>query len=52
VAPFVRQFARTDRIWFEAQPWPHLTQWLLAFENSEDYLAVMDKHPVWVSAQA
>ena len=52
VAPFVRQFARTDRVWFEAQPWPHLTQWLLAFENSEDYLAVMDKHPVWVSPQA
>lgn len=50
VAPFVRQFARTDRAWFEAQPWPHLAQWLLAFENSEGYLAVMDKHPVWVSA--
>jgi len=52
VAPFVRQFARTDRVWFDAQPWPHLAQWLLAFENSEDFLAVMHKHPLWVSPQA
>lgn len=52
VAPFVRQFARTDRAWFEAQPWPELAQWLVAFENSEAFLAVMHKHPLWVSPQA
>ena len=51
VAPFVRQFARTDRAWFDAQPWPHLAQWLMAFENSEDFLAVMHKYPLWVSPQ-
>ena len=51
VAPFVRQFARTDRVWFEAQAWPHLTEWLTAFENSEEFLAVMHKHPLWVSPQ-
>jgi glutathione S-transferase len=49
VAPFVRQFARTDRVWFEAQAWPHLSEWLTAFENSEEFLAVMHKHPLWVS---
>jgi glutathione S-transferase len=49
VAPFVRQFARTDRAWFEAQAWPQLTQWLSAFEASEDFVAVMHKHPLWVS---
>jgi glutathione S-transferase len=49
VAPFVRQFARTDRAWFDAQPWSHLAQWLNAFEASEDFAAVMHKHPVWVS---
>ena len=48
VAPFVRQFARTDRAWFDAQPWPHLRQWLSAFEASEDFSAVMHKHPLWV----
>jgi glutathione S-transferase len=51
VAPFVRQFARTDRVWFEAQAWPHLSEWLTAFENSEEFLAVMHKHPLWVSPQ-
>jgi glutathione S-transferase len=49
VAPFVRQFARTDRGWFEAQPWPELAQWLSTFEASEDFAAVMHKHPLWVS---
>jgi glutathione S-transferase len=49
VAPFVRQFARTDRAWFEAQPWPQLVQWLVAFENSDAFLAVMHKHPLWAS---
>jgi glutathione S-transferase len=49
VAPFVRQFARTDRAWFEAQAWPQLAQWLSAFEASEDFVAVMHKHPLWVS---
>ena len=52
VAPFVRQFARADRAWFDAQPWPELAQWLLAYENSEAFLAVMHKHPLWVSPQA
>ena len=51
VAPFVRQFARTDRVWFEVQPWPHLVQWLAAFENSEAFVAVMRKHPLWVPPQ-
>lgn len=51
VAPFVRQFARTDRVWFDAQPWPELAQWLTAFENSEAFAAVMQKHPLWVSPQ-
>ena len=51
VAPFVRQFARTDRAWFDAQPWPQLARWLTAFEASEDFAAVMHKHPLWVSQQ-
>ena len=52
VAPFVRQFARTDRAWFDAQPWPDLAHWLETFENSEAFLSVMHKHPLWVSPQA
>ena len=51
IAPFMRQFARTDRVWFDAQPWPELVQWLTAFENSEAFAAVMHKYPLWVSPQ-
>lgn len=28
IAPFVRQFARTDRVWFDAQAWAALQNWL------------------------
>lgn len=52
VAPFVRQFAHTDRVWFDAQPWPQLAQWLLDFEQSEAFAEVMHKYPVWVSPPA
>ena len=51
VGPFVRQFARTDRAWFDAQPWLQLAQWLVAFENSAAFADVMHKHPLWVSPQ-
>jgi glutathione S-transferase len=47
VAPFVRQFARTNRAWFEAQTWHLLARWLVAFENSEAMVQVMRKHPLW-----
>ncbi len=52
IAPFVRQFARTDRAWFDAQPWRQLSSWLTAFETSEAFAVVMHKHALWVSQQA
>jgi glutathione S-transferase len=47
IAPFVRQYARTDRDWFDAQNWPALKAWLENFENSEAYASVMHKYKVW-----
>ena len=47
IAPFVRQFARTDREWFDAQAWKPLQNWLTSFEHSEAYSAVMHKYKVW-----
>ncbi len=47
IAPFVRQYARTDRDWFDAQNWPALKTWLENFENSEAYSTVMHKYKVW-----
>lgn len=52
IAPFVRQFAHTDPIWFAAQPWPQLQSWLAAFEASAAFAAVMHKVPVWHSGDA
>lgn len=49
VLPFVRQFAHTDPVWFAAQAWPRLQAWLAAFETSELYVRVMDKHAPWKS---
>lgn len=43
LAPFVRQFARTQPAWFASQPWPALQAWLQQFECSAAFLQVMAK---------
>jgi glutathione S-transferase len=48
IAPFVRQFARVDADWFEAQPWPKLQAWLQVWLDSELFSRVMGKFPVWI----
>ncbi|WP_372884572.1 glutathione S-transferase [Shimia sp.] len=47
ILPFIRQFALTDKAWFDAQPWPHLHRWLGAFLTSERFLSIMLKYPRW-----
>ncbi|MHA6318024.1 glutathione S-transferase [Altererythrobacter sp. CAU 1778] len=47
IMPFVRQFAHTDRAWFDAQPLPFLQAWLERWKSSPLFAAVMAKHPVW-----
>ncbi|MEG3850343.1 glutathione S-transferase [Microcoleus sp. herbarium19] len=49
IAPFVRQFAHTDRAWFDEQPWLGLQAWLAWFTESEIYSSVMQKYPKWES---
>ena len=48
-APFIRQFANTDRSWFDAQKRPNLQRWLTEFLNSKIFLAIMQKYPPWKS---
>jgi glutathione S-transferase len=48
IAPFVRQFAHTDPLWFATQPWTRLHDWLVRFENSALFNRVMSKYPPWV----
>lgn len=52
IAPFVRQFAHTDRAWFQQQDWPHLLRWLDAFLGSAAFAQVMEKYPAWAPGQA
>ena len=47
IAPFIRQFANTDRAWFDAAPYPHLQKWLEGFLKAELFKQVMDKYPAW-----
>lgn len=47
IAPFVRQFAQVDRVWFDAQPWSVLSSWLVSFQSSPLFLGVMDKYSAW-----
>jgi len=49
IAPFVRQFAHTDKDWFQAQSWQPLQRWLSEFIDSEIYTRAMQKYPKWES---
>jgi glutathione S-transferase len=45
--PFLRQFANTDKDWFDAQPWPALQTALANFEVSTPFTKVMDVYEPW-----
>lgn len=47
IVTFVRQFANTDRAWFDAQDWPNLRRWLNAFLDSDRFAVIMGKYPIW-----
>ena len=52
ILPFVRQFAETDRPWFDRQPWPGLQRWLAAWLTSGLFERIMEKYPAWVPGVA
>lgn len=47
ILPFVRQFANTDRAWFDDQEWPNLRAWLDRFLESDLFAGIMRKYPQW-----
>jgi glutathione S-transferase len=49
---FVRQFANVNRAWFDAQPWPDLKRWLVAFLASGRFHTIMIKYPQWQPGDA
>lgn len=52
IVPFVRQFAQTDRAWFDAQPIPHVQAWLSAHLTSALFEAIMVRLEPWQAGDA
>ncbi|MEM8694646.1 MAG: glutathione S-transferase [Pseudomonadota bacterium] len=50
--PFVRQFAATDRAWFDAQPWPDLRNWLDRHLESSLFAMAMVRLDRWEAGAA
>lgn len=50
IMPFVRQFAQTDRTWFDDQPVPHLQAWLHRHVTSPLFEVAMARIKVWQPA--
>ena len=50
--PFVRQFANTDRDWFDEQGLPHLHVWLEGHLASDLFAAIMPKFTPWQAGDA
>jgi len=47
VLPFIRQFAFTDKAWFDQAPYPNIQHWLAEFINSALFERIMHKYPQW-----
>ena len=47
IGPFIRQFANTNRPWFDATPYDELKRWLEAFLADPLFTFVMGKYPQW-----
>ncbi|MGB7372523.1 glutathione S-transferase [Pontixanthobacter sp.] len=47
IMPFIRQFAATDRAWFDRQPLPKLRDWLDRQMASELFTEIMVKRDQW-----
>lgn len=49
IFPFVRQFANTDRAWFDALDLTHLQIWLAGHLDSPRFQQIMPKYAQWKS---
>lgn len=47
IGPFIRQFANTNRAWFDKAPYEALKGWLTRFLDSPLFQSVMQKYPQW-----
>lgn len=49
IVPFVRQYANTDKDWFDQQAWPALRAWLASIVDGPLFEHVLCKFPRWES---
>lgn len=49
VFPFIRQFANTDKNWWDNAPYPNTQAWLTRHLESDLFKTIMKKHPLWAS---
>ncbi len=47
IFPFIRQFAATDKAWFDGQPFDSLQNWLAKLLHSALFECIMIRHPEW-----
>ncbi|WP_281346870.1 glutathione S-transferase [Sphingorhabdus profundilacus] len=47
IFPFIRQFAATDRIWFDGHPLDGIKKWLGELVNSTLFDTMMRRYPQW-----
>jgi len=52
IMPFVRQFANTDRDWFDQAPYPKLQAWLSHHLESSRFTSIMCKYMQWAPGDA
>jgi hypothetical protein len=46
--PFIRQFAKVERQWYQQSPYPKLRSWLTRYLQSPMFTKVMAKQELWV----
>lgn len=51
IFPFIRQFANTDREWWDSAPYPKTQSWLERHLGSELFKTCMTKHKLWADPQ-
>ena len=47
ILPFIRQFANTDRAWFDEAPYPALRGWMTRELEAPSFTGMMRKYPQW-----
>ena len=52
IFPFIRQFANVNPEWFQGSQYQHLNHWLKQQIESELFIAIMEKYPIWKTEDA